>query len=212
MAELGRIGIGCARPTAIDDVHVTTDKVAVFQHARSVGAGEASVPALVYTSLLPSSPLIMLNLESGDYGSLEERDCGCPLGELGFTTHLSELRAYDKMTSEGVTFLGNELYEIVEVVLPGGFGGNPTDYQLAEEESETGLPRVSIVVSPRVGPVDEEAAVAAVMRALAASSRAGADMAEAWRQAGTLRVVRREPHAAADRKILPLVKRPGAGE
>jgi hypothetical protein len=203
MAELGYIGIGCTDPAELDDLHLATDKVAVIQHDRSVSANE-SVPALTYTTLLPSCPVLMLNMESGDYGRLDYRRCGCLLGEVGLSTHLLGLRSYDKLTSEGVTFVGSELYHLVEELLPARFGGYPTDYQLVEEEVE-GLTRISIIVAPGVGAIDDAAVVEAVLRALEEYPRGGAAMTEQWRTGRTLRVVRREPYASGDgRKVLPL--------
>ncbi len=202
MAELGNIGMGCAAPGELDDVHLLTDKIAVIQRRKSVGGDGLDVGALVYTTILPSSPKLMLNVESDDYGVLEDRSCGCAIGEAGFTKHLSGIRSYEKLTSGGVTFLGTELLRLVEEVLPGRFGGNPTDYQLAEEE-EGGLPRVNIVVSPRVGSVDEETVINTVYRALLPYP-GGDVMSERWQQGRMLRVVRREPYTTASAKILPL--------
>lgn len=202
MAELGNIGMGCAAPEELDDVHLLTDKIAVIQRRKSVGEGELDVGALVYTTILPSSPKLMLNVESDDYGVLEERNCGCAIGEAGFTKHLSGIRSYEKLTSGGVTFLGTELLRLIEEVLPRRFGGHPTDYQLAEEE-EGGLPRVNIVVSPRVGNVDEETVVNTVYQALLPYP-GGDVMSERWQQGRMLRVVRREPYTTASAKILPL--------
>ena len=82
----------------------------------------------------------MINVESDDYGVLVKRDCGCPFGSLGFDQHLHGIRSYDKLTSEGMTFLGGELITLVEEILPARFGGHPTDYQFVEEE-EGGLKR-----------------------------------------------------------------------
>jgi len=90
----------------------------------------------------------------------------------------------------------------VEEVLPARFGGHPTDYQFVEEE-EGGLPKVNIIVSPRVGGFSEEAVVATVFQALSAVP-GGDIMSEQWRQAETLRVVNREPYVTASAKILPL--------
>jgi hypothetical protein len=202
MAELGNIGMGCAAPGELDDVHLLTDKIAVIQRRKQVGGGELDVGALVYTTILPSSPKLMLNVESDDYGVLEDRSCGCAVGEAGFTKHLSGIRSYEKLTSGGVTFLGTELLRLVEEVLPGRFGGYPTDYQLAEEE-EGGLPRVNIVISPRVGDVDEDTVLNTVYRALLPYP-GGDVMSERWQQGGMLRVVRREPYTTASAKILPL--------
>ena len=49
---------------------------------RSTARG-LTVGALHYTTLNASSPKLMINVESDDYGVLEERACGCVLGELG---------------------------------------------------------------------------------------------------------------------------------
>jgi hypothetical protein len=202
ISEIGTIGIACAEPKYLDDVHMLTDKVAVIQREKTVDSSRLIVPSLLYTTILSSCPKLMLNVESGDYGRLENRSCGCPIGELGFKKHISQIRSYDKLTSQGVTFLGTELLRLVEEVLPKRFGGYPTDYQLVEEE-EGGLPKVNIIVSSSVGNVSEEAVLAAVFKIL--HSYPGGDiMSDQWRQAQTLRVVRREPYATASAKILPL--------
>jgi hypothetical protein len=203
MAEVGNIALGCPFPAAIDDLHVLTDKLAVLQRDKPIGASGEAVPALVYTTLHLSSPKLMLNTESGDYGTLTTRDCDCALGKLGFTTHLTGLRSYDKLTSEGVTFMGSELYRLVEETLPARFGGSATDYQLVEEQMNA-LPSVSVVVAPGVGPIDESALVEVILEALRSYPSGGPSMTEQWRQGETLRVVRREPYVTGDRKILPL--------
>jgi hypothetical protein len=150
----------------------------------------------------------MLNTESGDYGELDQRECGCHLERLGLRTHLTGLGSYEKLTSEGVSFMRNELYALIEEVLPARYGGHGTDYQLVEEE-EQGLTRVSIIVSPYIGEVDEQALIATVLQTLGRYFEGGDRMANEWRRGETLRVVRREPFASGSRKILPLYVMPG---
>jgi hypothetical protein len=203
MAEAGWIGFACSARSTSDYLHVLSDKVAVIQREKQLGANETPVGSLLYTTLLPSSPKLMLNVDVGDYGKLDEEPCGCALGELGFKLGISGVGSYDKLTSEGDTFLGSDLITLVEETLPAGFGGRSTDYQLVEEEEESGLPKVSIVVSPRLGEVDEEEIVATVLRALRANPDTR-QMAEIWRDGRTLRVARREPSVTSGSKILPL--------
>jgi hypothetical protein len=203
MVEAGAVGLGCSNPIAEDDMHITIDKLAVLSRDKPVGSDGDTVPALVYTSLMPNAQTIMLNAESGDCATLEERDCGCPFWDLGYKVHISGLRGYDKLTSEGVTFMGSELYKLVEEVLPARFGGNPMDYQLVEEEDQ-GLPRVSIIVSNRVGQIDEKAVIDAVIEGLKSHYVVGATMANQWRQGNTLRVRRQDPYTSGTRKVLPL--------
>jgi hypothetical protein len=203
MGELGRVGVACGDPRALDDVHIVTDKVAVIQREREVGVAGVRVAALLLTTLVPSCPKLLLNVETDDYGVLEQRECGCALGEVGFSLHLHGIRSYEKLTSEGMNFLGPELLTVVEQVLPSRFGGTATDYQLVEEEVD-GLPKVAVVVSPRVGEVDEKAVVEAVLESLAQGPASRGMMAGVWRDGDTLSVVRREPHPTATAKILPL--------
>jgi hypothetical protein len=164
----------------------------------------------VYTTLLPTTPKLMLNVESGDYGVLEERRCGCAIEALGYGLHLHTVRAVDKLTSEGMNFLGDDLVRLLEEVLPQRFGGRATDWQLVEEE-EGGLPKVSLVASPRVGPLDAASVQACVVGFLNGLPRASDNLGDRWREGGTLRLVRREPHATGPGKVLPLhVARSGA--
>lgn len=200
--ETGWIGVACADPSRLDDVHLLTDKLGIVQREREVGSG-ARVGALLLTTLRPSAPKLLLNVESDDYGVLEDRACECLFGQLGFTRHLHGIRSYDKLTSAGMTFVGDDAIALLDEILPARFGGAPTDYQLVEEE-EDGMPRVSVVVSPRVGEIEEAEVIAATLEALAAGSDQKRMMSSVWRTGETLKVVRREPHATATAKILPL--------
>jgi len=102
-----------------------------------------------------------------------------------------------------MTFLGSELISLVEDILPSRFGGDPTDYQLVEEE-EGGLPKVSIAVSPRVGDIDERQVILTVLDRIRSYPGCKSMMADLWRDGQTLRVVRREPFVTGAAKILPL--------
>ena len=200
ITEMSFVGAPCATPAGLDDVHLLTDKVAAIVRPKPVGT--ASVDALIYTTLLPSSPKLLINVESGDFATVTTRTCGCPMGTLGFHQHLSEIRSYEKLTSEGVTFLGTELLRLVEEVLPKAFGGTPTDYQLVEAE-EHGISRIQIIASPRLGPLDESVVVERVITTLN-QYPGGTVMTQHWRQGDTLKLVRREPYQTASAKILPL--------
>lgn len=203
MAEVGIVGMPCVAPSAVDEVHLVTDKLAIIQRPKLVPAAGLEVGALFYTTLLASCPKVMLNVEIDDHGTLTTRDCGCPWDALGLRLHLHDIRSYDKLTTEGMTFSGSELWALVEDVLPARFGGHATDYQLVEGE-EDGVIRVDLVVSPRVGPVDEKLMIRTVLETLAAPHAGQRMMTELWRAANTLRVIRREPHRTAAAKILPL--------
>jgi hypothetical protein len=201
MHEVGTVAYPCGAGIAPDDMHILHNRMAVLQRPVRLKAG-LEAPALYHTTLLPTAPKLMLNVESGDYAVMEERDCGCLWQQLGFTTHVHHIRSYEKLTSEGVMFMGSMLHEVLEQRLPARFGGSPLDYQLVEEE-EGGLPKVGIIVSPRIGPVDDAEVIETFLKAVG-SSDWSRRMAETWQQAGTLRVLRRDPYATPAGKILPL--------
>jgi phenylacetate-coenzyme A ligase PaaK-like adenylate-forming protein len=209
MNEVARAGVACAAPSSVDDVHVVTDKLAVIRHEREIGGRQ--IGSLLLTTLLSSSPKLMLNVECDDHGVLERRHCGCPVGEAGFDLHLHTIRSVEKLTSEGMNFLRDEILEVVEHVLPSRFGGSPTDYQVVEREVD-GLPRVSIVVSPGVGALDEAQVIRVALDALGAGPGYRSMMAGIWAEGETLRVERREPYATSSAKILPLHVLDGSSE
>jgi hypothetical protein len=202
-AEGGRVAMGCANPDGWCDVHVLKDGYALIAYPREVMEG-GSVDAFNVTSLLPTAPMLLLNMEIDDFGIVESRACGCALEALGYTDHLREIRSFGKLTGEGITLVGSEMLHVLEEVLPAAFGGSPLDYQLVEDEDSSGFTRLELIVSPRVRLTDEQAVVRTVLDALARSS-VSADYARAiWAQAGTLRVTRAEPIWTGRAKFLPL--------
>jgi hypothetical protein len=166
-----------------------------------------TVQAFNLTTLLDSSSKVMLNYQSDDYGSLEERKCGCRLEAYGYTTHLHHVRSYSKLVGEGVTLIGNEMLRILEQVLPERlerFGGSPLDYQLMEEEDDQGFTRLFLLISPRVAIQSEQDVVKTIYDALRESSPMADAARNVWEQAKTLRVKRMEPIWTARGKLLPL--------
>lgn len=206
MADGGRVAVGCAKPLDGTDVHVLTDSVAIIPGARVIPQSGETVNAFFLTSMAPASPKLLLNVEFDDCGIVEERSCGCPLGELGLTVHLREIRSYGKLVTEGVALVGSDMLRILEEEVPRQFGGSALDYQLVEEEDDRGFTRLTLLVSPRLGPVDESRLVETVLAALRHGSVAS-DVARAfWQTAGTFRVRREEPFVSRRGKQ-PLVRR-----
>jgi hypothetical protein len=140
------------------------------------------VAGLLVTSLLPQAPKILLNVETGDSGELARRSCECPLGRVGLDTHRAEIRSFEKLTDEGMTFVGTRVVRVLEEVLPAHFGGQPSDYQLLEIEDAGGLTHLELRADPALGPLDE-ARVRAVFLAALEDDRRERPMAEIWKQA-----------------------------
>jgi hypothetical protein len=203
-SDVGCIGAGCARPVDGNDLHLFKDGVAVIQSPRQVPGYNTPIQAFCFTTLFPTAPKILLNVESDDYGVMESRHCGCPLEACGFTEHLRNVRSFSKLTGEGVTLVGSEMVHILEEVLPARFGGSPLDYQLLEEEDERGYTRLCLLISPRIHIEDETSVIGTLLDTLRQSSVA-ADLAGAlWSQAGTIRIRRTDPIWTARGKFMPL--------
>jgi hypothetical protein len=202
--EGGFIGAGCLSPAASDDVHFFKDSFALVQHLREVPHAAASIPAFLFSTLLPSAPKILLNVESGDWGVITARKCGCKFENYGLTDHLYNIRGFDKLTGEGMTFIGTDLVRIIEEVLPGKFGGASTDYQMVEEEDETGHTHMNILVSPELGAIDDSDLINTVLSEISKGMDTKRMMAGVWAQAGTLRVKHLKPFTTARGKLMPL--------
>ena len=192
-SDMGPIGLGCAAPAKANDQHLLEDCVALIQHPRRVLGDGIEVDAFYFTSLRPAAATILLNVESDDYGVVEERSCGCAFEDLGYRRHVTDIRSYGKLTGEGVTLVGSEMTDILEEVLPGRFGGSPLDYQLVEEENEHGLGRLVLLVSPKVSIPGEQQVIDAVLDGLDEASEAAGIARLFWKQANTFRVRKQEP-------------------
>lgn len=204
MAEVGRIAMGCAQPVDVNDTHFLSDAFALFTHPVAVQGFEVTAPAFHLTTLLPTTPKIMLNVVSDDYGVVQERACGCFLEQCGYATHLTEIRSVNKLTGEGITLVGSEIVHVLEQTLPAQFGGSPLDYQLQEHEDTQGFTRLALRISPRVPIADEAQVISFFLNALGEASPGGKAMSATLAQAGTVTIVRAEPVWTARGKFMPL--------
>ena len=204
MAEAGALGWSCATPSDENDIHHFDDMTALIQFPVEVPGFDLTVNAFHFTSLLPSTPKVLLNVQSDDYGVVEQRACGCLLGEAGSHTHLRNIRSYRKITSEGVTLVGSDVVRVLEEVLPQRFGGTALDYQLTEREDERGFTRLDLLVHPRLDIADEDEVARALYEALGGIT-VRTDIARAvLRQAQTVRIRREAPVWSARGKLMPL--------
>ncbi|MDR7519774.1 MAG: hypothetical protein QN131_03655 [Armatimonadota bacterium] len=198
--EGGAAGTGCGTPSAPDDMHFMADSFALIPHRRSM-EGVGSLDTYMFTSLLNFAPKVMLNVESDDFGELTVRRCGCPLDDLGLHRHLAYVRSFTKLTGEGAKVLATDCVRIIEEVLPREFGGTSVDYQLLETEDDQRVTRLFLVVSPEVGPLDEQKVLERFTSELLKVPFSGAPAT--WFQDQTIRVVRRRPVETPSGKLLP---------
>ncbi len=199
------VGYGCAAPVSGDEIHVDETRIALIDHPAPLSDDAPAIHPLLLSTLYPAAAArFLLNVESGDYAARGRRDCGCALEKAGLTLHLHRIRSYEKFTSEGMNYFYGDLYEFFEKTLPSEFGGAPGDYQLVEEEDEKGQTRLTLVIRPEVGGVDEAKMLLRLRQRLAEGSSANRFQAKIWQDAGTFRIRREAPHASGRGKILPL--------
>jgi hypothetical protein len=211
LTEAGILGFGCRAPSAADDLHVLDHGYALIRHPVPVGGGAASVDGLLVTALRPTAPKIMLNVESGDHARLERRSCDCRLGAVGLRTHVDGIRSHEKLSGDGMSFVGTGLLHALEVVLPQAFGGVPGDYQVVEEAG-AGPPRLRLRVSPGIGALDPAAVRTTFLAELRGRGAVGGTRPTVDR-VETVEVVRAWPEATRAGKVLPFhVVREDGGE
>lgn len=208
ISEAGVIAAGCDQNhDESDHCHSFKDTIAITSYKRKIPTCDTEVDSSLFTSLLYESPKILLNVEMGDYGVIETKLCPCRFGSLGFDTHISHIRSFEKLTGEGVTFVNTDFIQFMEEILPKKFGGESTDYQLIEEEDPNGLTRLNLLISPRVGEIDAKSVVETFVNLLRKAEDSPESWAQAgsamWAQAGTIRVKREYPIPTRRAKILP---------
>ncbi|HXE80472.1 MAG TPA: hypothetical protein VNK41_06955 [Vicinamibacterales bacterium] len=201
--EVGLIGLSCPAMAADGDaVHHFSEATAVVPRHGSVPGWPVPVDSLLFTTLLPFSPLLLINVEVGDTAVIEPARCGCPLARLGLATQLRGIHSVGKLTGQGMTVLGADIVAILEAALPARLGGAPGDFQLVEHEGRDQT-ELLLLVSPRVPIPGTEAVREAFFEEL--RRRDGGLQAERiWRQSQTLRVIVAEPTGTASGKVPPL--------
>ncbi|MFN8526539.1 MAG: hypothetical protein U0821_25840 [Chloroflexota bacterium] len=202
--ELTYVSAGCAAPGSADDSHLWTSYYAAITRPRRVFDDGPEVSALLLTGLSHAAPKIGLNVDLGDCADITERgsEC-CALGGLGLTTHLSDIRGYEKLTGEGVTVARTSIIGVIERTLPQRFGGSSIDYQIAEEIGTDGLTRTVLRAHPRLGALDDPLLRDALLGAIAQGDVADRHMARLWQHLESVVVRREPPLASASGKVLP---------
>jgi hypothetical protein len=202
--ETSTIGCGCLAPAFPDELHLLHDLTAVVQ---TDGVSDVREETLLMTSLRASAPLVLVNASIGDQAVLGPRPCGCPLESLGWTTHLHTVGSDQKLTMAGMAFPSADLLRVLEEELPARLGGGPVDYQLLEEETSDGRPRLRLLIHPRVGPLDPGVVADVFFAAIGRGAGAARVMSLAWQDGELLRVERRAPEPRGG-KIRHLRTRP----
>lgn len=202
-SEGGFLGCSCNNlKRKVDEIHFFKDSFAIIQHSREIERNGDKVNAFLLTSLYPECPIVMLNLENGDYGVIEKKQCGCLFDKFSFNEHIYNIRSHEKITTEGMTFHISDIINIIEDVLPEEFGGRSIDYQLVEEECANGLTHLVIYVSHQIEHITEERMKQILFEKLCQYGKR--DMrVKIWNQVEALKIRRQEPLTTSRGKTFP---------
>jgi hypothetical protein len=203
ISELGKVSGACLEMTSGNGGHVCQDSLALIGYKKRVPPSDLEVDSLLFTSLLPFAPFVLVNVEMEDSGILGPARCGCALSKLGLTQQVSDIFSYGKLTTQGMTLPGAEVLKILEERLPAQFGGVPGDYQLTEREGGRQT-EIELRVHPRVGASSEDQ----VRNFFLAELRrvyGGALSSRHWAQTNGVKVVFAAPYKTGSRdKVHPL--------
>jgi len=130
-SDMGTVGYPCASMTTGNCVHVFVNGLTLTTRPSQ---HDSNADALCATSVLPYAPRVLINVEMGDTGIVEEARCHCSLSALGLTTQVRNIAAISKVTAQGITIDVADLVRLLEEAIPSRFGGGPHDYQLIEKE------------------------------------------------------------------------------
>ena len=209
ISEMGFVGHGCREMTKGDCVHLYSNALAAITHRRKAPLTDIEVDSLLYTTLLPTAPLVLINFEVNDSGVLERAACDCEFSRIGLHWRIRDIASFGKMTGHGITLVGTELIRLLEDVLPARVGGRPGDFQLLEREGAAQT-TIELRVSPRVrgsSPAKIRECFLEELGLVYGGTLAG----RIWRHAEALEVVLAEPVVTTTGKVNPLhLLRPSA--
>lgn len=200
--EVGPVGFGCRQMKTGNCVHLFRDSVAAITYRRCARFSDVRLDSLLFTTLLPFAPRVLINAEMDDSGVIGPAPCHCVFTRAGFTECVRDIYSFGKLTGQGMTLVGSDIVRILEEALPARFGGAPGDYQLVEREGEAQT-QLTLRVSPRL----RIASTAQIARFFLDEIRkyyGGTLASRIWRHAEGLEVIAAEPFATASGKVLSL--------
>lgn len=87
-----------------------------------------------------------------------------------------------------MNYFYGDIFDFMETTLPSEFGGGPGDYQLVEEEDANAQTRLTLLIHPDIGDLDEARVMARIHEMLGKGSRANRFMIGLWKNVGTFRI------------------------
>ena len=205
-SEGGFVGCSCiSQGSTADEIHFFKDCFAIIQHKRNIPGYENTVGAFLVTSFYKDCPILMLNLENGDYGTIKQVDCAHTYDDAK-KQHIMNIRSFEKLTTEGVTFYINDFIPIIEERFPRKFGGSSIGYQLVEDVDKRGLSRLILYIHPDIVGIDEREVKNTLYKNISTNINRDIRL-KMWEQIKVLRIRREVPLATVRGKIISFVRK-----
>ncbi len=201
VSELGQVGVACPEMKS-GEVHICRDTLAVISYRRTAPLTDVEIESLMFTTVLPWSPLCLINVEMDDSARLEPARCHCSLKAMGFSQQASQIYSYGRLTGQGMTLVGGDVLKLLEIRLPQRFGGTSTDYQLVERDGPNQT-EIELRVHPQVGARSAEEVKEFFLSELKAVYGGGLTQRN-WRHSEGLRVVFAAPYMSIKQRVQPL--------
>jgi hypothetical protein len=202
--ETGFLAGACPLGSGGSDMHLYADRAALIN-----GQPDGHPGALAVTSLSLDAPLVLLNVELGDHGTLRRQPCDCALGRAGLDRRVADVHSPEKIAAEGVK-LGEIDFTLLVADAVRDLGGGPDDFQIWLGEQANGTARPAVVLAPHCAV--EPAALRARLRQKLPELSGGALAAHLWLDGGGLTVERRPLAPGSGHKMLRVVRQALPGE
>ena len=157
-----------------------------------------------FTTLTDTVPNICLNTETGDYARIEQRECGCDLGRLGLTTHIAEVRSFEKGPMKASPSLAGGCSESSKKCFHPDSEARASTTSWPRPSGSTVRQAWSFRIRPEVGAVDDEAVRQVFLAELGRGGIIDRHHADLLRRAGSVAVVRRPPRQTVVGKMQPI--------
>jgi len=203
ISEVGTIGLPCRQMNHGNCVHALDDRLSViadFLEDPDYGLIEN---VLFFTSISSNAPLLLINVDMGDTGIIDESGCDCRFTAAGFRRRIRDVQSYAKLTSQGMTMENVDLLVLLESALPERFGGIPGDFQLTEIEGPAQT-HLILRVHPRLKDIDPELVLDFFMTKVR-RLHGGALASRTWAYSRGVSVERTIPQTTSSGKNIPIL-------